>query len=151
MHVSNESHLDVGHALERVITWLREARDPEGLSASSLSALSRLATSGPLRITELAEREGLSQPGMTTLANRLEEAGLALREADPTDGRAVRLAVTAAGTERVTRYREARASLIALRIGELDTADQQALASALPAFEHFAAQSEKLVEPRKLL
>ena len=139
METLNPSQLDVGHALERVITWLRQARDPQGLSLSALSALSRLEASGALRITDLAEREGLSQPGMTTLTNRLEEAGLALREADPTDRRAVRVKITPEGIKRVSNYREARATLIASRIDQLGIDDQHALAAALPALDRFVA------------
>lgn len=135
------SRLEVSNALEQVITWLREARDPQGLSASALSTLSRLHGSGPLRITELATREGLSQPGLTTLANRLEEAGLATREPDPTDRRAVRVAITAEGVQRVLAYREARAALIASRLEQLPPEDQAALANALPALIHFAEPS----------
>jgi DNA-binding MarR family transcriptional regulator len=129
--------LELGHALERVITWLRESRDTQGLSASALSALSRLDSVGPLRITDLALREGLSQPGLTTLANRLEDAGLAAREADPTDRRAVRLVITPAGIERVRAYREARAELISSRILQLADEDRAALEAALPALNHF--------------
>jgi DNA-binding MarR family transcriptional regulator len=132
------AELDLGHALERVITWLRESRDAQGLSASALSALSRLDTVGPLRITDLAVREGLSQPGLTTLANRLEDAGLATREPDPSDRRAVRLVITPTGVERVRAYREARARLIASRIRQLPAPDRAALEAALPALIHFS-------------
>jgi DNA-binding MarR family transcriptional regulator len=137
------AELDLGHALERVITWLRESRDPQGLSASALSALARLDTTGPLRITDLAAREGLSQPGLTTLANRLEDAGLATREPDPTDRRAVRLAITPTGIERVRAYREARAELITTRIRQLPGADRAALEAALPALVHFTESAEQ--------
>ncbi len=138
--------LAVASALERVIAWLRDAREPQGLSASALSVLSRLESSGPLRITDLAYREGLSQPGMTTLINRLEEADLAVRESDPTDRRAVRVSVTPTGADRVTAYRASRARLIEARIDQLSTDDQQALLHALPALEHFIAPTETRTE-----
>jgi DNA-binding MarR family transcriptional regulator len=131
----------VAAALERVISWLRDARQPSGLSASALSALGRLEASGSLRVTELADREGLTQPGMTTLINRLEDAGFATREADPADGRAVRVSITAAGVARVTEYRAARAALIRSRIAQLDRDDQLALIAALPALENFTGHS----------
>jgi DNA-binding MarR family transcriptional regulator len=136
----------VAHALERVISWLRDAREPQGLSASALSALSRLESSGPLRITDLAEREGLSQPGMTTLINRLEEADLAVRESDPSDRRVVRVSITPDGIERVTAYRASRARLIQARIDLLNVDDQHALMQALPALEHFTAPTEPRTE-----
>jgi DNA-binding MarR family transcriptional regulator len=141
-----EERRAVAHALERVISWLRDAREPQGLSASTLSALSRLESSGPLRITDLADREGLTQPGMTTLINRLEEGGFALREADPDDRRAVRVSITKEGIARVTAYRASRAALIGARIEQLDIGDQEKLLAALPALEHFIAPTESRTE-----
>jgi DNA-binding MarR family transcriptional regulator len=128
----------VAQALERVIAWLRQAREPAGLSASGLSALSRLETLGSLRVTELAELEQLTQPGMTTLINRLEDAGYAVRESDPADGRAVRVSITSAGIDRVMQNRDARAALLRARIEQLSDTDQAALVAALPALRAFA-------------
>ncbi|HMH58362.1 MAG TPA: MarR family transcriptional regulator [Galbitalea sp.] len=138
METPEADRLAVAHALERVIGWLRDAREPSGLSASALSALSRLDALGSLRVTELAEREQLTQPGMTTLINRLEDAGFAVREPDPTDGRAVRVTITSAGTTRVREHRDARADLIGARVAQLSHDEQVALIAALPALRSFA-------------
>jgi DNA-binding MarR family transcriptional regulator len=138
MEAPESDQLAVAHALERVIGWLRDAREPSGLSASTLSALSRLDALGSLRVTELAEREQLTQPGMTTLINRLEDAGLAVREPDPADGRAVRVTITPAGIARVHEHRNARAALIHARVAQLSDDDQVALLAALPALRTFA-------------
>jgi DNA-binding MarR family transcriptional regulator len=139
--VSTEGQSDVARALERVIGWLRDAREPSGVSASSLSALSRLESNGPLRVTRLAYLEGLTQPGMTTLINRLEEAGFAVREPDPDDGRAVRVTITPSGVVRLAAYRNFRSALIARRIAQLSPEDQDALRAALPALDRFTAHS----------
>jgi DNA-binding MarR family transcriptional regulator len=130
----------VAQALERVIAWLRQSREPAGLSASALSALSRLDALGSLRVTELAELEQLTQPGMTTLINRLEDAGFAVRESDPSDGRAVRVTITPAGIARVIQNRDERAARLRTRIAQLSEADQNALAAALPALRAFATE-----------
>ena len=135
----NANQVAVAQALERVIAWLRQSREPSGLSASALSALSRLEALGSLRVSELAELEQLTQPGMTTLINRLEDSGYAVREADPTDGRAVRVTITAAGIDRVMQHREARAALLGARIEQLSAVDQAALVAALPALRAFAS------------
>jgi DNA-binding MarR family transcriptional regulator len=137
METATDDLRAVSHALERIISWLRDAREPGGLSASTLSALSRLESGGPLRVTELSYREGLTQPGMTTLIHRLEDAGLALREPDPSDGRAVRVSITDLGIERVIDYRASRAALIGERLQALTPADQASLVAALPALDHF--------------
>jgi DNA-binding MarR family transcriptional regulator len=133
--------LAVAQALERVIAWLRQSREQAGLSASGLSALIRLEELGSLRVTELAELEQLTQPGMTTLINRLEDAGLAVREPDPSDGRAVRVMITSAGIERVNQHRDARAARLHTRIAQLSESDQAALTAALPALRAFATDS----------
>jgi DNA-binding MarR family transcriptional regulator len=137
---TNDDQLAVADALERVIGWLRDWRTPSGLSASTLSALSRLDALGSLRVTDLAELEQLTQPGMTTLINRLEDAGFAVREPDPTDGRAVRVTITPSGAARVLAYRESRAALIHTRLGQLSAPDRAALIAALPALRSFATQ-----------
>ncbi|MBF4574628.1 MarR family winged helix-turn-helix transcriptional regulator [Frondihabitans sp. VKM Ac-2883] len=135
------STTDVAHALEAVVTWLRDSREPVGISKSSLSTLARLDVVGPLRITDLAEREGLTQPGMTTLVNRLVLTGLAERRADPGDGRAVLVALTSDGLARLTEYRVSRTELISARLEQLDPESQSALAKAVPALERFVDDS----------
>jgi DNA-binding MarR family transcriptional regulator len=62
------------------------------------------------RITELAERAGMTKQSMGALVRQLEEGGYLARTPDPTDGRAVRIGLTARGraTERVARERIAR-------------------------------------------
>ncbi|MEJ1229630.1 MAG: hypothetical protein WDM88_01760 [Galbitalea sp.] len=66
------------------------------------------------------------------------EAGLAVREPDPTDGRAVRVTITPAGAARVLEHRDARAALIRARLAQLSDDDQAALVAALPALRSFA-------------
>src|SRR5919109_3216879 len=51
----------------------------------------------PRRITELAAREGVTQPAITMLVNRLEERGWVARGSDPNDGRAVLVTLTPDG------------------------------------------------------
>ncbi len=53
----------------------------------------------PLRLAELNRHVLLSQPALSRMVDRLVERGLVLREADPRDGRGVRLSLTTAGRE----------------------------------------------------
>jgi DNA-binding MarR family transcriptional regulator len=138
-----DQNVDVAHALEALVTWLRDSREPADMSKSALSALSRLDTLGPLRITYLAEREGLTQPGMTTLVNRLVSGGLAERRSDPDDGRAVLVALTDAGLARLTDYRVSRTRFIAARLEQLDPASRNALADAVPALRKFVEEENR--------
>jgi len=51
----------------------------------------------PVRLTELNRHVLLSQPALSRMVDRLAERGLIRREADPVDGRGVRLSLTDAG------------------------------------------------------
>jgi DNA-binding MarR family transcriptional regulator len=88
-----------------------------GLSASAGFLLNRVSREGPARLTTLASKEGVSQPSMTQLIQRLERQGLVTRLADPDDGRVALVAITQAGQQLLddrTRIRRERlAALLA--------------------------------------
>ena len=131
-------HLAITESFERLITWARRTT-PRGLSASTMTTLDTLSYAGPLRISELADLEGMTQPGMTALVNRLESDGLAVRSADPSDGRAALVSITESGRARVGAYRSVRARVIGERVAELDAVDQAALHAAAGAIERLTA------------
>src|ERR1700750_274306 len=87
-------------------------RTRRDMSRSAASVLGTLRDTGPRRVTELAGIESVAQPTMTTLIGRLKRDGIVTREADPGDARAVRVAITAEGTERIERMRAERADLL---------------------------------------
>jgi DNA-binding MarR family transcriptional regulator len=129
---------DVAAGLERLVALIRWL-SPPGLSLTTAATLSTLERSGPCRLTALAASEGVTQPAMTQLVGRLEESGLAIRRADPADGRAVHVQITDAGRELVARRRAARAERLSALLGMLSQADQDALATALPAINALAS------------
>src|SRR5215469_15917668 len=121
---------DVAAGLSRLLSLIRWL-SPPGMSLTTAATLATLEQSGPTRLTVLAASEGVTQPAMTQLVGRLEEAGLAIRCADPADGRAVNVQIAGAG-------RELLAQRLAVEAGQrvdsrLSQADQDALAAALPA------------------
>ena len=65
-----------------------------------------------LRITELANRVGLTQSSATRLVERMEAKGLAFRDACPDDGRGVFAVITDAGLKAVTEIREPYETMI---------------------------------------
>src|ERR1700727_346458 len=83
--------------LERIVGLFRSLSPASGLSMTSAVTLAGLERLGPQRLTQLAAREGVTQPAMTQLISRLEEAGLARREASQEDGRGVLVVITDAG------------------------------------------------------
>jgi DNA-binding MarR family transcriptional regulator len=78
---------------------------------------------------------------MTTLLNRLEDAGLVRRSPDPDDGRALLVSITDAGRHAIAEYRAGRQRVIYERLTELGDQDVAALRAAVPALTHVIATS----------
>src|SRR5580658_3801708 len=102
----------VAAALERLIGLFRSLSPASGLSLTAAATLATLERSGPCRLTWLATREGVTQPAMTQLIARLEDAGLVDRAADPADGRVVRVGITADGRATLAGRRAVRAGRV---------------------------------------
>src|SRR5213080_1856888 len=97
------------HALRHV----RREDPATGLSAARLSALSVLVFGGSRTLGELAAAEQVRPATMTKIAQSLVEDGYARRQADPADGRVVRLSATAKGRRVMQRGRERRVTNLA--------------------------------------
>jgi DNA-binding MarR family transcriptional regulator len=119
--------------LEEVTRLVRRLATFGDLSLTAAMVLARLDREGPVRLTELAVGEGLSQPGMTQLVKRLERDGLVRRQATADDRRGVLVAVTEAGSTLVASRRAERASALHRLMSRLDGDDRAAIAAALPA------------------
>ena len=78
-------------------------RDPSELTIAQVSGLASVVFRGPLSVGGLAEIEGLPSPAATRLADKLETAGLVVRQANPDDRRGVRIVATEAGAELLAR------------------------------------------------
>src|ERR1700751_1969212 len=103
----------VAVARERLIGLFRSLSPASGLSLTAAATLATLERLGPCRLTWLAVREGVTQPAMTQLIGRLEDAGLVSRAADPADGRVVQVRITADGQAMLAPRRAGRAAPLA--------------------------------------
>jgi DNA-binding MarR family transcriptional regulator len=110
----------------------------EGFSRTAAATLTRLANSGPTRLTELAVAEEVSQPSMSGLAARLVDQGLVHRGSDPQDARVVLLSLTPAGRGVVARRREARTQRLAAALSGLTEDDVRRITAAVPALNRLA-------------
>lgn len=135
----DELAVQLGARVERLVGMLRRLSPPGELSATAGPTLAALERSGPCRLTFLAVQAGVTQPAMTQLISRLEEAGLARREPDPADRRVVLVRITADGRETLARRRAIRAERLAGILAGLSPADRAALAAALPALDALAS------------
>ena len=115
IEAADRFHSAAIHALRHV----RREDPATGLSAARLSALSVLVYGGPRTLGELAAAEQVRPATMTRIAQSLVEDGYALREADPADGRVVRLSPTAKGRRVMQKGRERRVTNLARLFGRL--------------------------------
>lgn len=137
--MATDSRLEpVADGLDRLIMWGRR-QAPSKVSTTTVTTLDTLRTSGPLRISDLAEAEGMTQPGMTALVNRLESAGYAERIADPGDRRVALVRITDGGRAVLADRHQARTQNLLAELGRLDAADRAVLSAALPAIERLIA------------
>jgi DNA-binding MarR family transcriptional regulator len=120
-------------AFEGMVRLFRTLSPDTSLSLTAAATLSSLDRNGPARLTELAVEQGVTQPAMTQLVTRLQDAGLAERQPDPEDGRVVRVHVTAAGRAELARRRSIRTERLGALFDRLPTDQQAALVAALPA------------------
>ncbi len=128
--------------LERIMSLMRALGQPYQVSFTSLATLATLDREGPSRTTVLAAAQGVTQPAMTQLIGRLEEAGLASRGTDPADGRIVVVNITEEGRALLARRRAVRAERLAGLLSQLPGEHLDALAAALPAIDALAGASQ---------
>jgi DNA-binding MarR family transcriptional regulator len=132
---------EIAESLSRLTRWAVRVV-PKQMSMTAISTLGSLS-GGPLRISELAEREGASQPGMTTLVNRLAAAGYVRRAPNPSDGRATLVHLTTQGEQALDDRRAARTAALRTEIERLPAEHRAALAGALDAIDYLTSGVDK--------
>ena len=125
--------------LERIMGLYRSLTEPGGLSLTAAATLVSIERFGPQRLTALAAREGVTQPAMTQLISRLEDAGQVRRESDPGDGRVVLVTITDEGRAALARRRDSRATRLAAILAQLSPDHLVALDAARPALDALAS------------
>jgi DNA-binding MarR family transcriptional regulator len=90
-----------------------------GLTVAQSATLEALRAEGPLRLSALGRRLGITASTLTRNLGRLEAAGLVARESDREDARAARVRLTPAGRQaaaQVERREEAFARIVLERV-----------------------------------
>jgi DNA-binding MarR family transcriptional regulator len=135
----------ISAGVERLVGLLRSLSPADGLSPTAAATLATLERSGPRRLTALAVQGGVTQPAMTQLIARLEDAGLVRREADPADGRVVQVRLTDQGRDTLGRRRAVRAEQLAVILDRISPQDRAALGAALPAIDALASAQRDVI------
>lgn len=125
-------------ALARIARALDRQTRGASLTRTQSSVLATVARLGPLRISELADIEGVNPTMLSRIVGKLEVTGLLHRSPDPDDKRAALVEATEGGTELHLRLRAERTRLIAERLASLTSDDAAQLLTALPALEGLA-------------
>jgi DNA-binding MarR family transcriptional regulator len=135
------AHADAASRLRLAIARLARQLRQQTLGSLTLtqwSALATVETHEPVRIGDLAEREGVSAATATRVVAALEERGLVARSADVADRRSWRVSLTVDGRRELIAMRKVRTARLAQRIADLDPADARRLSELLPVLETLA-------------
>jgi DNA-binding MarR family transcriptional regulator len=111
----------------RLLRLARREERGEPIGGSRLSALTFVAMAGPVSLAELAAAEQVRAPTMTRVVDGLVADGLALRETNPNDRRAVRISITEAGRRLIEAGQPGRAGAVAARLAQLADSERRAL------------------------
>lgn len=109
-----------------------------GLTPTRISVLFTIARLGPIRLSELAEEEGLNPTMLSRVIADFAESGLVTRDCDPGDRRAALVQATAAGRKLCERMRGERTDVLDVALGALSEDDRRAVEQALPVLERLA-------------
>ena len=127
--------------IQHLLPLLRGQSVHSDLSPSRLAALAALADAGPMRISELAERVGITLSTTSRMVDLLDGFGWIDRRPDPADQRATRISASAAGQAVLRAVREEHTARLAAEVARLPAPLVRQLAAALPALEALADQA----------
>ncbi|MFC4009510.1 MarR family winged helix-turn-helix transcriptional regulator [Nonomuraea purpurea] len=122
---------EVSSVLRHLVLLLRRTVAGQPVTSQQYAVLGSLERT-PRRMTELAEEHAVQLPTMTVQINRLEDAGLVARGADPADARVRTVELTDEGRERLLAVRQARIGHLTRELAALTEQERAALAAALP-------------------
>jgi len=136
MPQNSQAHVRVlSDAFERLMRLGRRAKSrlghPDGIDVNGLMLVSHLLTHGATRATDLAEATALDPAVVTRSCKTLVANGYVERIADSDDGRAIRLAATARGSELLESTRNTKALFFQTVLQHWTEADITALAGLL--------------------
>jgi DNA-binding MarR family transcriptional regulator len=96
----------------------------------------------PVRLGDLATREGVSASTLSRLVDSLVESGMVIRVRDPDDARSSLVSATADGLAFLEDLRRNGTTLIHGGLRSLGDTDRAAVLAALPALEKLADAAE---------
>lgn len=111
-----------------------------GLTPTRISVLLTIVRTREIRLSELAETEGLNPTMLSRVISDFVADGLVARTSDDGDRRAAWVTPTAAGRKLAERIRRERTAALNRALEGLSDDDRHMLERALPALEGLAEQ-----------
>jgi DNA-binding MarR family transcriptional regulator len=115
-----------------------EAGTAAGLSPTRISVLLTIARSEEIRLSDLAETEGLNPTMLSRVISDFVAAGLVRRDSDDGDRRAAWVRATSAGRRLAERIRRERTTALNGAMDGLSDGERRLVEEALPALERLA-------------
>jgi DNA-binding MarR family transcriptional regulator len=134
-HTTTDSASRLRAVVGKLSRRLRPTLAGHGLTPTRISVLFTVARLGPLRLSELAEIEGLNPTMLSRVIAELGAAGLVRRITDPNDRRAALVDATPAGKRMRERILGERSDVLNVQLAELSAEERRALDEALPVLE----------------
>jgi DNA-binding MarR family transcriptional regulator len=112
-----------------------DAGTAAGLTPTRVAILLAVVRDGPVRLSALADGEGINPTMLSRSISRLLEDGLIERASDADDRRSAWVQPTPAGRKLAEKMRRERTDAVKLALAELGREDREGLERALPALE----------------
>jgi DNA-binding MarR family transcriptional regulator len=109
-----------------------------GLTPTRRTILLTVTREGPIRLSELAESEGINPTMLSRVIADFVNDGLLERVSDEGDRRAAWVRATPAGKRLSERIRRERTDALTMALGAMTEADRGLIERALPALEVLA-------------
>lgn len=144
--VDTATELETAQRLRQTISRLyrrlrfTDASADADLTPARASALLHVDRHGPLRLSDLAQAEGLNPTMLSRMVGDLVQAGLLERTSDPADRRAAWVQITDLGSDLAIRMRRERTEAVMSALDGLSASERRAVIKALPALEQLAQQ-----------
>jgi DNA-binding MarR family transcriptional regulator len=112
----------------------------EEVTLTQYRSLVVLASRGPQSLGALAELLGVTPPTVSRMCDRLVRKQLILRQADPSDRRQIRVALSARGQRLVEEVTRRRREEIAQLLDSMSAAEQASVATSLQRLSDAAGE-----------
>lgn len=106
-------------------------RDAGRLGQRHVAVLVMLAISGPLSVSELAQRSGMTVAHASLVVGELAKAGLAERDHDPADRRRILVSLSGTAQPAVAEMRQRQAEPLLRFLGQLSAGEAETFIAQL--------------------